>query len=91
MRTIIDGTEFEEQLKRFGDIRVLDEALRANMWALSTRPEAYEVIPGSRSLRVIKTLRISREGMSTPSFRIYFSIQSESILLHWIESHEEEE
>lgn len=88
MRTIIDGAEFEEQLRSLGDIKDLDEALRPIMWALSTRPETYEVIQEARSLRVIKTDRVDIEGKIAPPFRIYFSIQSAGILLLWIEEYE---
>lgn len=80
LRTIVEAPEYTEQLKTLGDIRELDESLRALMWGLHTQAEKYKLIPGFHNLRIAKDLKIN--------LRIFFQIepiQGKQVTLRWIE------
>lgn len=69
MREIIEEKQYTKQLIALGDIKRLDDALRALMWALAQRAENYPVVRGTKRLRVAKT---DGYGGGTPRLKIWF-------------------
>jgi hypothetical protein len=84
-RTLIEDEVFTAQLAdiagNVGNIRYLDDALLALTWALSTNPEEYEVIPGTKGLRVAKTRWYERESIIVPVLKVWFSIVDDDHVL----------
>lgn len=69
-----------------GDAYDVDAALEGVYWALTTNADIYPVLPGCRTLRVIRTDAFSRTGGLSPMLRIYFKIIDETLVeLAWIE------
>lgn len=75
--TLVEDPLFTEQLQHLGDIKVLDDALSGLMWALSTKPFVYPILPGTHKLRVAKTHICQREDIIIPALRIWFIIKEE--------------
>jgi len=76
-REIVEAPEYTAQLQVLGDIRALDESLRAIMWGLQTQAEKYPFVPGFRTIQMAKAWR--------EKFSIIFQIQGDQVLLKWIE------
>jgi len=89
-RTLVEEPTFSTQLAALGDVRRLDEALRALTWALHENAEHYPIIRGTKRLRVAKT-----DGYgATPCLRVFFTIEvteigTESVHL-WFVDHDVE-
>lgn len=54
-RTLVESELFTRQLQQLGDIERLDEILRGMLWGIALAPEAFEIIPGYRRLRLAKS------------------------------------
>lgn len=64
----------------------MDDALEGVYWALTTKAEIYPILPGCRTLRVIRTDSFPRTGGRSPALRIYFKIIDDTLVeLAWIE------
>jgi len=74
---LLKPPEFTKQLETLGDIRELDESLRALMWGIQTQAEKFQLVPGFRTLRMAKEWNLK--------LRIIFQIQGGQVLLKWIE------
>jgi hypothetical protein len=63
------------------DAKRLDAQLRGAEWAIATKPEAFDLVPGT-ILRILKT----DPWPDAPPLRIYFSIDDDTTCtLRWIE------
>lgn len=84
-RTLIEDALFTRQLESFAEAfsnkEVLDEALNAVAWALLRKPEARPVIPGTDSLRFIRTRRYERSGITVPPFKVWYRILDDARVL----------
>ena len=49
-RTLVETDDFTNQLHELGDLARLDDALTGVYWALSTKPEVYDI--AHRDIRV---------------------------------------
>jgi hypothetical protein len=63
-RVIVEAPEFTKQLEELGDIRELDESLRAIMWGIQTQAEKFKLVPGFRTIRMAKIGMQSCESSS---------------------------
>lgn len=64
----------------------LDDVLRGVMWALSTNPAAFPIVPGFRDVRVVKTDPIAfGPSAMLPRLRIWFRIDGRQVRLEYIE------
>lgn len=64
----------------------MDAALDGVRWALATNADLYPIIPGRRSLRMIRTDEFFRDTGFSPVLRIYFRIMSGDLVeLSWVE------
>lgn len=51
-----------------------------------TKADIYPVLPGCRTLRVIRTEAFSRTGRRSPALRVYFKIIDDDLVeLAWVE------
>lgn len=70
---LVESELFSKQLSELGDVERLDEILRGVLWGIATKPEAFDLIPGFRFLRLAKTREFDVPWRKPlPSFRIWF-------------------
>ena len=79
-RQLIESTGFTEGLAALGDVRVIDAALTAVIWALSTNPEAFPLVPGMVDIRLAKT--DPQMGTPIPRIRVWFFIDENGHHVH---------
>ncbi len=79
--TLQEDEVYAAQLEALGNIKYLDEALEAVVWILSNNPEIYPVVPGTKRLRIAKTKSYEREAIMIPPLKIWFSIETDQIVL----------
>lgn len=85
-RTLIESEEFSEQCRAFGGTYRIEQALAAVTWVLSARPEAYPVISGLKTTRLVTTDRFTDSEGTIPRLRVYFKVLNEDeVELLWIE------
>ncbi|MDO8632250.1 MAG: hypothetical protein Q7R41_17335 [Phycisphaerales bacterium] len=77
---LIESAGFTDGLSALGDVRVIDDALTAVIWALSTNPEAFPLVPGMVDIRLAKTDPAS--GTPIPRMRVWFPIDENSQRVH---------
>jgi hypothetical protein len=77
-RELIEGAHFAAALTEIGDIKRIDDVLAGVYWALSTNPEAYEVVKGFADIRLLKTDPLG----GLPAFRIWFRIDENGQHVH---------
>ena len=76
---IVETEEFYCQLRKFGDIKKIDDALFGVKWALANNPEVYECVVGD--IRVLKT---NGQGV-LPPLSIRFRVRGEQVFLLHLE------
>jgi hypothetical protein len=72
-RSVRESALYSQQIKEFGETKLLDEALEGVVWALSTKPEYFEPIPGT-TLRFVRTIEFERENTGLMPLKIWFRI-----------------
>lgn len=72
-RTLKESNLYSEQLREFGNLKFLDEALEGVVWALSTNPEYFQPILNT-TLRFVRTIEFEREGFRLIPLKIWFKI-----------------
>jgi hypothetical protein len=95
LRTLVESPQYSEQLAGFGNalggVSRIDDALRGVTYALSRRPEVYDVLPGFRELRWAPTDRFEGPEGVVPELTVLFTIPNEhEVHLLWIEAYEED-
>lgn len=86
-RTLVESKPFTQKLQEISSIKNSDEAIAVLLWAISTKPEFFPVIPGTTQLRIAKTNFYEREGTFIPPLRLWFKIVDEdTIELLYIET-----
>ena len=73
--TLVECASYTAGLAALGDVRVIDDALTALVWALSRNPEAYPVVPGMVDIRLAKT--DPQIGTPIPRIRVWFRVDRE--------------
>jgi hypothetical protein len=79
-RNLIESAGYTDGLAAIGDPRVIDNALTALTWALSTNPEAFPVVPGMADIRLAKT--DPAIGTPIPRIRVWFRIDENGQHVH---------
>jgi hypothetical protein len=79
-RQLIESANFTACLAELGDTRVIDAALIALTWALSTNPEAFPIVPGMADIRLAKTDPLA--GTPVPRIRVWFRISENGQDVH---------
>lgn len=79
-RQLIESSGYTDGLSALGDLRVIDDALTALTWALSTNPEAFPIVPGMTDIRLAKT--DPRPGEPIPRIRVWFRIDENGQHVH---------
>lgn len=88
-REIVASKLFDEQARKLGNFRRLDEVLRGVEWALSTRPEEFPAI--HNEIRLVATDSYGTGKLHVPRLRIWFRILGESrVELLYVESAEDD-
>lgn len=82
--TLVETPEFARQRAALVHPR-LDHVLRGVMWALSTNPAVFPVVPDFADIRVVKTDPIEFGPSAMPRLRIWFRIDGRRVLLEYIE------
>ena len=88
---------FAEAVGLLGGAKVIDEALWVLTAAISSRPDAFDIMPPFKTMRVAKSDPIRYEGGVLPPMRLFFRIKNaHTVELLWIEAipddeHEAEE
>lgn len=81
--SFIEGSEF---IERLGEIcancgveydELYNRAIKAIQWTLARNPEVRPVVPGTDTLRIIKTNRFTKNNISYPVLRVWYRIQHE--------------
>lgn len=84
-RVLVEDELFIRQLesltRSLASEEVLEEALNAVTWTLSRKPEALPVIPGTNSLRLIRTHEYERSGITVPPLKVWFRILDDTRVL----------
>ncbi len=84
--TIRENSSFEEALSSLGDVREIDDVLETLMFALSVRPDSFDLIPGFTRLRMAKTDSFVVGGKEIPGLRLTFRIvDDQTVELLWAE------
>lgn len=82
--TLVETPEYTARRAELAYPR-LDDVLRGVMWALSTNPAAFPIVPGFRDVRVVKTDPIAFGPSMQPRLRIWFRIDGRQVRLEYIE------
>lgn len=78
-RSLREEQTFKDSVKQLGGAETVDVALSAIIDGLSNRPEGFDPVPGYGSLRIAKTIAITRvDGTVFPALRVWFSIHDET-------------
>jgi hypothetical protein len=77
--TIRQSEAFTDQLQQLDSLfsdgqRAWDEVFAAIYWLICSDPYACKIVPGTTSLRIIKTRPFRREEIFYPGFRVFFVI-----------------
>ena len=86
---LVESQDYLNELGKIGDCKRLDDALRGVTWALSRNPKVYEVVEGTKDVRLLKTDSFG----DLPELMIWFRIDEvdERVELLMIESVQEED
>lgn len=72
-RQLVESDLFLKQLSELGEIERLDEILRGVFWGIATNPEAFDLVPGFKNLRLAKTREFDVPWRKPlPRLRIWF-------------------
>lgn len=82
--TLVETPEYVARRAEISHPR-LDDALRGVMWALSTHPTAFPLVPGFEDIRVVKTDPIEFGPSMLPRLRIWFRVDGPHVHLEFIE------
>jgi hypothetical protein len=87
-RTLIHEPTYVAALEQLdSDLKRLDDALTGVEWALSTNPEVYDIVKGTRDTRLLKTKALG----GLPPLRVWFRIDETShVHLEYIEAVEQD-
>lgn len=81
-----ESVECSAQCEALGGAYRVDQALESIYWVLERHPEAYDVVPGLKTTRLVTTHRFEDPQGVLPRLRVYFRIESEDeVLLLWVE------
>lgn len=69
-RSVRESELYYQQLQEFGDVRYLDEVLEALIWAISTKPEEFPVLPNT-TLRRARTIEFERDNQTIIPLKIW--------------------
>ncbi len=72
---------FLAQCGALGGVYRIDQALEAFYWQLERYPEAYPVLPGLKTTRLVTSHRFEDAQGVLPRLRVYFRIESEDEVL----------
>lgn len=56
MRTLIHTDNYEQQCEQLGGYTRMEQVHAGIEWAISKRPEVYDVIDGTEDIRLLKTI-----------------------------------
>lgn len=88
MRNLILTTTYKNAADRIGKQSELENVLSGVYWALRNNAEDFPLIPGYKTLRMVKTDAVR----DIPSLRVVFKIRSETeVKVEWIEIADTEE
>lgn len=73
---LVESSGYTDGLNALGDLRVIDDALTALTWALSTNPTAFDLVPGMVDIRLAKT--DPKAGEPIPRIRVWFRIEEDT-------------
>jgi hypothetical protein len=83
---LIEEESFKLAVSKLGGAKRIDRALEAYVCALARKPEAYEIVPGWKTLRIAKTNAIELSENSIPPLIVWFRIDDKgNVRLLWIE------
>jgi len=77
-RTLVQSAAYTKAFDSLGDARRIDEALTGALWALSTRPEVYDIVKGYADIRLLKT----KPAGDVPALWIWFRIDADGKNVH---------
>lgn len=64
----------------------MDRALEGVRWAVETNAEIFPILPGCRSLRMVRTNEFTGAAGDSPPLRVYFKIVNDHLVeLRWVE------
>lgn len=83
-KTIVESATYRSQFETLGNAEFVDAELSSLIWGISTKPEAFEIVPGFSQIRLAKTI-------GPTSLWLLFRIQNDNeVELLWIERDERE-
>lgn len=69
--TYIENPLYLSQLAEFGQSEAISELIEGVLWAISTNPEKFPTIPGTR-MQFVRTIEFERDQLLVP-MKIWFT------------------